>query len=591
MPTRIPKFTRLTPVKAVQARIPIRAPAILASQPTSSTSLYPISQRNSFQPVQLRQIHTTLSSNQSNKNDPSSSNHQKSNNSHPPIEGATDLSHAHFISSASPSSDFNPSQTPTAGQDPTSSITEDVSLNLSSTSSPPSPTNGQELEAWRGKLSPTSSHLFKLLIPLPSTSASPRQTAFLLHPSQPLSHLSRLIIGSLPGKYVNSEITYLSVTGEAKDLDSHLRNAASEEQREEQEGGPYLDQRQSDGDKFQEVSWSQSTDLSDFIKQSCLNEKFKIVISPASSHSSNDNESNNPVERKSKEEGQRQGELVLEVIIPSFSSRTHYIRRRLLSLTKELDRMTKQKKDIDYKAHRGAQRLAVAALGGGVVYWAAVIRWTFFTDAGWDMMEPVTWATGFAALLGSAAFLIYHNREVSYSSLLDLSITARQRKLYDQAGLDIDKWTEMVSEAKTLRREITRIASDYDIEWKGELESENVSKTEKATKTIRDKREKASNDSPTSTATSTENEESEEEEEKQEKQEKIDIDATIQEASDLAEQSEEKRSKEQSAQRKGKVVDTPEDKKDRGTNARKGGEGKSDSEIVGEKKAKQVIDG
>ncbi|KAK6910368.1 hypothetical protein I203_104400 [Kwoniella mangroviensis CBS 8507] len=592
MPTRIPKFTRLTSVKAVQARIPIRAPAILASQPTSSKSLYPISQRNSFQPVQLRQIHTSLLIKFSNKELPPTSNPKNSNNGHhPPIEGATDLSHAHFISSASPSSDFNPSQTPTAGQDQTSSTTEDVNLNLSSTSSPSSPTNGQELEEWQGKLSPTSSHLFKLLIPLPTASASPRQTAFLLHPSQPLSHLSRLIIGSLPGKYVNSEITYLSVTGEAKDLDSHLRNAASEEQRERQEGGPYLDQRQSDGHKFQEVSWSQSTDLSDFIKQSCLNEKFKIVISPASSHSSNDNKSNNPVERKSKEEGQRQGDLVLEVIIPSFSSRTHYIRRRLLSLTKELDRMTKQKKDIDYKAHRGAQRLAVAALGGGVVYWAAVIRWTFFTDAGWDMMEPVTWATGFAALLGSAAFLIYHNREVSYSSLLDLSITARQRKLYDQAGLDIDKWTEMVSEAKTLRREITRIASDYDIEWKGELESENVSKTEKATKTIRDKREKASNDSPTSTATSTENEQSEEEEEKQEKQEKIDIDATIQEASDLAEQSEEKRSKEQSAQRKGKVVDTPEDKKDRGTNARKGGEGKSDSEIVGEKKAKQVIDG
>ena len=37
----------------------------------------------------------------------------------------------------------------------------------------------------------------------------------------------------------------------------------------------------------------------------------------------------------------------------------------------------------------------------------------------------------------------YHNREVSYSSLLDLSITARQRSLYDKHGLDIEKWTEM----------------------------------------------------------------------------------------------------------------------------------------------------
>jgi hypothetical protein len=37
----------------------------------------------------------------------------------------------------------------------------------------------------------------------------------------------------------------------------------------------------------------------------------------------------------------------------------------------------------------------------------------------------------------------YHNREVSYSSLLDLSITARQRRLYDKHGLDVEKWTEM----------------------------------------------------------------------------------------------------------------------------------------------------
>lgn len=58
-------------------------------------------------------------------------------------------------------------------------------------------------------------------------------------------------------------------------------------------------------------------------------------------------------------------------------------------------------------------------------------------------MEPVTWATGFGALLASCAFLVYHNREVSYSSLLDLSITARQQRLYDQHGLNIEHWTEM----------------------------------------------------------------------------------------------------------------------------------------------------
>ena len=59
----------------------------------------------------------------------------------------------------------------------------------------------------------------------------------------------------------------------------------------------------------------------------------------------------------------------------------------------------------------------MVALGGGVAYWVAIIRWSespdetgliaaFFTDAGWDLMEPVTWATGFGALLCSAAFLV-----------------------------------------------------------------------------------------------------------------------------------------------------------------------------------------
>ncbi|WVW83634.1 hypothetical protein I302_105655 [Kwoniella bestiolae CBS 10118] len=594
MRSRIPKLPchLYPPTRTVQTRIPLHLPRTSnITTPVSRISQSRLLHSSSFRPFPQDRP--------SDKPKASSNNQPPSSNSNPPsIEGATDLSHAHFISSASPSSDFNPSQTPQAGQGQDLASPD---LNLSSTSAPPNGTTSNSLGEWQGKLSPTSSHLFKLLIPLPSSTnpTSPRQTAFLLHPSQPLSHLSRLIIGSLSKGYVNSEITYLSVTGEAKDIDSHLRNAAAELEEddqdstssasgmeERQEGGPYLNQRESDGDKFQEVSWSQSTDLSDFIKQSCLNEQFKIVISPEN------NGTDQVLKEKRNDNGNK--ELTLEVIIPSFASRTHYIRRRLLRLTKELDRMTKQKKDIDYKAHKGAQRLAVAALGGGVVYWAAVIRWTFFTDAGWDLMEPVTWATGFAALLGSAAFLIYHNREVSYSSLLDLSITARQRKLYDQAGLDIDKWTEMVSEAKTLRREITRIASDYDIEWKGELE--NLNGSEKATKRIRDKRGQAITHAPSSSS-SPQDHQSEGSKEGQEEEgleeEKIDIDKTIQEASDLAEQSEEKRSKEQSAQRKGKVIESPDDKapKDRGTNARAGGERRSDSEVQGEKKAREVIDG
>lgn len=135
------------------------------------------------------------------------------------------------------------------------------------------------------------------------------------------------------------EITYLALTGPEESIDSHLRNAEDEEGvAERSEGGPFLGERSSRDGKWQEVSWSSSTDLSDFIKQSCLNERFKINIKPES-----------PAEGKGGEEGRAATEvekegLTMEVVIPSFASRTTYLRARLLKLTKELDQTTKQKK-------------------------------------------------------------------------------------------------------------------------------------------------------------------------------------------------------------------------------------------------------
>lgn len=239
-----------------------------------------------------------------------------------PVEGAEDISHSTFISSASPSDDFNPLQKPTVGADTHDSRTT-------------------------GRLSPTNSHLFKLILPLPlslqSKSTDTRPTAFLLHPSQPLSHLSRLIAGSLPPLERNADIEYLALTGQESDLDSHLRAADAAENGDNttdspegrDEGGPYLGERQKGKGRWQEVSWSQSTDLSDFIKQSCLNERFKIVIKPEVRESDAGTGSS----------GKRDGEgTVIQVVIPSFASRTSYLRNRLLRLTKELERVTKQKK-------------------------------------------------------------------------------------------------------------------------------------------------------------------------------------------------------------------------------------------------------
>jgi hypothetical protein len=225
--------------------------------------------------------------------------------------------------------------------------------------------------------------------------------------------------------------------------------------------------------------------------------------------------------------------------------------------------------------------------------------------------NQVTWATGFGALLASCSFLVYHNREVSYSSLLDLSISARQRRLYDQHGLNIEMWTENVAEAKTLRREISRIAADYDIEWKGDLENldklgEGVVKLEDregsgdhARKSDKSHRESAKSSSSTNSSssssqntshTATTDDKSSSKTEGVEgrdhgKDKHLDIDKTIDEASDLAEQTEHQRAKEQAAQRKGETVEDEGGGDGRGVGSRE----RMEREHMGRERGKEVV--
>ena len=73
---------------------------------------------------------------------------------------------------------------------------------------------------------------------------------------------------------------------------------------------------------------------------------------------------------------------------------------------------------------------------------------------------------------------LYQGREVSYSSVLQRSISARREQLYRARGLDIDRWLDLVQEAKSLRQEIGKIAEDYD-ERKWQAEEEERKKKEK----------------------------------------------------------------------------------------------------------------
>ncbi|KAG7095983.1 hypothetical protein E1B28_006666 [Marasmius oreades] len=113
------------------------------------------------------------------------------------------------------------------------------------------------------------------------------------------------------------------------------------------------------------------------------------------------------------------------------------------------------------EAQRGARRMALGGFGMLVVYWAAVARLTFW-DYGWDVMEPITYLSGLSSVVCGYLWFLYQGREVSYSSVLHRSVSARRQALYKTKGLDIDRWEDLVHERKALLREIGRIKEDYD---------------------------------------------------------------------------------------------------------------------------------
>ncbi|KAL1948151.1 hypothetical protein VTO73DRAFT_12226 [Trametes versicolor] len=270
----------------------------------------------------------------------------------------------------------------------------------------------------KGKLSPTSSHLFKLILPLghqnqrgrdqSSQTKPPPPMVFLLHPSQPLSHVSRLILASLAPS--TPSVSFRSVTP-----------------------------------RGHTIQWSDSTDVADFIRDAARTRQFTVCLT---------------------DPGEEEPHTEMPVEVPSFEDRTRFMRRRLAAVEEELARMEDLKKSCDAEAHRGARRMALGGFGILVVYWGGVARLTFW-DYGWDVMEPITYLSGLSTVILGYMWFLMRGREVSYSSLLHHSVSARRETLYKSRGLDIDRWMDLVSEAKSLRKEISKIAEDYDEQvWK-----------------------------------------------------------------------------------------------------------------------------
>ncbi|RDB29485.1 Calcium uniporter protein 5, mitochondrial [Hypsizygus marmoreus] len=304
----------------------------------------------------------------------------------------------------------------------------------------------------KGKLLPTSSHLFKLVLPLGelslpanrhhkpypknSKAKDPPATVILLHPSQPLSHVSALILAAISPATATVSFRSTSTKG-------------------------------------QTFQWSDSTDIGDFVRDAARAAKFSICLtyqplSQSLHHTRVPSEGRAPVEEDDdRNEDDDNGETIIDVEVPTFADRTRFLRRRLASIEKKLQSMEGLKRECDQEAHRGAKRMAMGGFGMLIVYWGAVARLTFW-DYGWDVMEPITYLSGLSTVICGYLWFLYQGREVSYTSVLDRSISTRREALYKSRGFDIEHWMDLMNDAKNLRKEIARIAEDYEEERNSE---------------------------------------------------------------------------------------------------------------------------
>ncbi|KAG9247897.1 hypothetical protein BJ878DRAFT_553099 [Calycina marina] len=365
----------------------------------------------------------------------------------------------------------------------------------------------------KGKLLTTPARLLKLILPLTKLDKNDDRKnieplALLVHPQQPLSYLERLIQSELPmikDKDGKDKVPSVHFRAEDSNQDQDefkayerdgddvedlyeegeegsdkqivdgkrikLGKTENEEQRQEKikeeleaqnkkqeqktairdklrggigEGGveSYSGtgrERQAASNSAMFVRWSSSTEIGDFIRDAARGKEFAVEIEGAGDE--------------------------IRVGVPSFNDRTHYLRLRLRTASKRLEDMASVKKECDKLAHRSAKRLATGGFGVLASWWGSIYYFTFMTAYGWDTMEPITYLGGLSTIMLGYLWFLYHNREVSYKSALNLTVSRRQSALYIAHKFDLVKWENLIEEANGLRKEIKMVAREYDVDW------------------------------------------------------------------------------------------------------------------------------
>ncbi|KAF9774590.1 hypothetical protein IL306_007390 [Fusarium sp. DS 682] len=313
-------------------------------------------------------------------------------------------------------------------------------------------------EMKKGRLLTTPTRLLKLILPMPfhpeqehvnrpvhqdvqDKGETVEPLALLVHPHQPLSYLERLIQAEIPPVHYKGREKLPDIVFRAE-ADQEEQHGKKDDKKKNGANVASYSGLGHEGPSRKEanwVRWSGSTEIGDFIRDAARGREFAIDI-----------------EGFDKE---------LRVAVPSFRDRTYYMRMSLRRMSRDIDSMSKVKNECDALAHKGAHRLAQGGFAALAGWWGVVYYVTFHTQAGWDLVEPVTYLAGLTTVMGAYLWFLYISRDLSYKAAMKVTVSKRQAALYQERGFDHNRWEQLVQEANNLRREIKIVASEYDVDW------------------------------------------------------------------------------------------------------------------------------
>lgn len=266
--------------------------------------------------------------------------------------------------------------------------------------------------------------------------------ALLMHPQQPLSYLERLIQAELPTVHDREgyeKLPSIHFLAEGSERDEEGEKKENSDSNVASYSGLGHEGVDTPAEHQDWVRWSSSTEIGDFIRDAARGREFVIRVDGINTD--------------------------MHVDVPSFNDRTHYMRLRLRRMSRKIEELSKIKQECDLLAHRGAHRLAQSGFAALSAWWATVYYVTFHTDAGWDLVEPVTYLAGLTTIMGGYLWFLFISRDLSYQAALKITVSRRQNILYQARGFEPHKWEVLVTDANSLRREIRIISEEYDVDW------------------------------------------------------------------------------------------------------------------------------